>query len=80
MNDVLVQLLNVREDIKHAGYLSIPPSPNPYELKIRVEWYADEKHGYEQQFTEIELRDCNVNLLDRFIADANDFIVSVLGE
>lgn len=79
MNDLLLKLLELKNKINHSGWITIVPYENE-NLVIRVEWYLEQKYGYEQQFTVGELKNANVDLADSFIRAANCEIKRLVGE
>ncbi|GEM_PF-4601525 len=79
MNDLLLKLLNIKNKIKHNGWITIVPNANS-DLVLRVKWYLEQKYEYEQRFTIMELKDSNVDLAEYFVETANREIERLLGE
>ena len=79
MNDLLLKLLELKNKLSHGGWITIVPYENT-NLVIRVEWYLEQKYGYEQQFTVDELKSANADLADYFIETANREIEHLLGK
>lgn len=73
MNDFLIKLLKLRKKIVRDGWLMLPPvaSGTGDVLSLRVEWYLEQKYGFERVFSMKELRDANFDLAEAFIQEAN---------
>lgn len=74
MNELLINLLSLRNMIKHNGWIVIPPNDDNNLISVRVEWYLDEKHTFGHAFILEDLARCQIDLVDLFIADANAYI------
>ena len=72
MNDLLLQLLKIRDQIDHGGWIIIPPSADKHKLDIRVEWYINrEKYAFQHIFSDVGLNQCRIGLIDEFVGMAN---------
>ena len=77
MRELLNELLEFKNAISHNGWIILPPSPEG-ELRVRVEWCLAERHGFEMNWSLLEIEKSNTNLAKVFVANANRYIKSVV--
>lgn len=65
-------LINMRDDLNHDGWIIIPPCTMPGYLHLRAEWFFDgEKYSYEQRFKNDGTDSTDIDLSKGFIENAN---------
>lgn len=78
MNDLLIKLLEVSKKIKHGGELQIPQCISEFHFELKIVWYKDKKHQIDRSFNIEQLQSSRIDILEDFIANANDQIEYIL--
>ena len=74
-NQILDGILAIRNNIKHDGWLILPPSSNSDELRLRAEWFIDGgRYSFEHRFTAVDLKFATANLAEIYVEMANESI------